>query len=99
MLYNCLNPYNNIILLAHLHPAESNFEETLNTLQYAERCKNADFKDKRAVGGHPTGMGEESGVFSGGGGGTNNLSNDKMWKKMTEEITELKNKLEANQKV
>jgi len=97
VLYNCLTPYNNIIMIAHLHPAESNFEETLNTLQYAERCKNADFKDKRSIGGNPSGMPgiEESAAFTGMSG---TASNDKLWKKMTEEINDLKNKIEISQR-
>jgi len=103
LLSNCLNPYNNIIMIAHLHPAESNFEETLNTLQYAERCKNIDFKEKKmgAMAGAAAGGGvqssghiEESGMF----GTASTVNNDKMWKKMNDEIAELKNKLETFQK-
>lgn len=93
-------------MVAHLHPAESNFEETLNTLQYAERCKNIDFKEKKmgamagAVSGGSGGVAgshahiEESGMF----GTASVVNNDKMWKKMNEEIADLKSKLETFQK-
>jgi len=91
-LYNCLNAYNNVILIAHLNPAESNFEETLNTLQYTERCKNSEQKDKR-LGGNISGLGglEESMLHG-------NAGNDKLWKKMNDEVNELKTKLENCQR-
>jgi len=92
-LYNCLNAYNNVILIAHLNPAESNFEETLNTLQYTERCKNSEQKDKR-LGGNISGLGglEESMLHG-------NAGNDKLWKKMNDEVNEVKTKLENCQRV
>jgi len=96
-LYNCINSYNNVILLAHLHAGESNFEETLNTLQYAERCKNNDMKGKSGMPGNfsaAAGM-EDSGLMSPGAG---NIANDKLWKKMNEELNDVKSKFENYQK-
>jgi len=96
-LYNCINSYNNVILLAHLHAGESNFEETLNTLQYAERCKSNDMKGKSGMPGNfsaAAGM-EDSGLMSPGAG---NIANDKLWKKMNEELNDVKSKFENYQK-
>jgi len=85
-------------MIAHLHPAESNFEETLNTLQYAERCKNSDPKGKSGMPGNfssAAGM-EDSGLMSPGAG---NIANDKLWKKINEELNDVKAKFESYQKV
>ena len=91
-LQNTLTPYSHIVLCGSLHPNEANFEECINTLQFLDRCRNIDLREKRSGG---VGGGDDQAMlqFSAFGGG-----NDKMLKRLHEELDEAKRRIEFLQK-
>ena len=91
-LQNTLTPYSHIVLLGTLHPNETNFEECINTLQFLDRCRNVEFRDKR---GPSNAGGDDQGMlqFSAFGG-----ANDKMLKRLHEDLDEAKRRIEFLQK-
>lgn len=91
-LQNTLTPYSHIVLCGNLHPNETNFEECINTLQFLDRCRNVEFRDKRGAGG-PGGDDQAMLQFSAFGG-----ANDKMLKRLHDELDEAKRRIEFLQK-
>lgn len=92
-LQNTLTPYSHIVLIGSLHPNETNFEECINTLQFLDRCRNVDFRDKRG----PSNIGgsdDQAMLQFGGFGG----ANDKMLKRLHDELDEAKRRIEFLQK-
>ena len=84
ILQNSLNLNTPVIFIAHINPTELNHEETMKTVQFADRTKNTDLKGKL--------LGDDLGI--GGFPGA-----DKMVKKLNEDLNEAKQKIENLQKV
>ncbi|KAM3145934.1 hypothetical protein pb186bvf_001912 [Paramecium bursaria] len=80
ILQNCLNSQSQVALIVNVNPNENNFEECLSTFQYAERTKGTQITKQHVDEqlGSPT-------PFPG---------QDKLIKKLNDEIAELKSKLE-----
>ena len=76
------------MLIVHLHAGEATFEETLASLQFADRCRNIDLKDKRSAG---MVIKEGEAKIS---QASNSANNDRIIKKLTSELNELQKKME-----
>jgi myosin heavy subunit len=92
-LFNTLTPTSHIMIILNLHPGEANFEETLSSLQFADRCRNVDLKRRVTIGGK--GVGESAVVHD---NFANSGSNDRYIKKLNQKITELQIKLDNTNK-
>ena len=89
-LQNTLTPYGHIVMIGTLHPNEANFEECINTLQFLDRCRNVEFKDKKGS----NNAGDDQGMgFSAFGG-----VNEKMLKRLHDDLDEAKRRIEFLQK-
>ena len=93
-LYNCLNNTCIVTLIANINPNDYSHEETLMTLQYADKSRNIEIKDKNQrfsslnsnqFGGIIHGMDDNH---------FGNPNNEKMIQKMADEINELRAKME-----
>ena len=76
------------MLIVHLHAGEATFEETLASLQFADRCRNIELKDKRS-GGIVIKEGESKTTQA-----NNSANNDRIIKKLTSELNDLQKKME-----
>ncbi|CAD8094785.1 unnamed protein product [Paramecium primaurelia] len=83
ILQNCLNSQSQVALIVHINPNENNFEECLSALQYAERTKGV--AAAQPIDDNPN----QPGPFPG---------QDKLIKKLQDENTELKSKIDFIQK-
>ncbi|CAD8205567.1 unnamed protein product [Paramecium pentaurelia] len=83
ILQNCLNSQSQVALMVHINPNENNFEECLSALQYAERTKGV--TAAQPIDDNPN----QPGPFPG---------QDKLIKKLQDENTELKSKIDYMQK-
>lgn len=92
VLQNCMTYSSHTILIANLNPSESNYEECLSSLQYAERCKNSS-QSKGDTGPRSSlqnAAQEEYNISM-----ANNFpGSDKLIKKLQEENQDLKSKIE-----
>lgn len=85
-IQNVLQPASNIVLIAHINPNDNNYDETIATLQFADRTKNPEFFGKfifdddemSALGSMP--------------------GSDKVIKRLNDEFNETKMKIEHVQK-
>ena len=93
-LYNCLNNACIVTFIANINPNDNSHEETLMTLQYADKSRNIEVKDKNQrfsslnstqFGGIIHGMDDSH---------FGNPNNEKMIQKMADEINELRAKME-----
>ena len=93
-LYNCLNNTCIVTLIANINPNDYCHEETLMSLQYAEKSRNIEIKDKNArfsnlnstqFNGMMNGMDDHG-----------NINYEKMIQKMADEINELRAKIDSN---
>ncbi|CAD8199501.1 unnamed protein product [Paramecium octaurelia] len=83
ILQNCLNSQSQVALMVHINPNENNFEECLSALQYAERTKGITASQQIDDNSN------QPGPFPG---------QDKLIKKLQDENTELKAKVDFLQK-
>ena len=95
-LFNTLQPFSHVVIISHLHPGEANYEESLAALQFADRVRNVDIGKRILNLQQNKGVVSVESVMSNLEGG---LNNDRIFKKMTSEITELNNKIENTKKV
>lgn len=97
VLQNCMTYSSHTILIANLNPSESNYEECLSSLQYAERCKNSS-QSKGDTGPRSSlqnAAQEEYNISM-----ANNFpGSDKLIKKLQEENQDLKSKIEFTTRV
>jgi hypothetical protein len=94
VLKNPLNGSEPLILISHIYPLESNFEETKSTLQYTQRCQiqaryNLYLFPNAFLSSEKRGVVD---VISGG-------NQEKLIKKLRQENAELRNKFEKDKQV
>eukprot|EP00825_Cyclidium_porcatum_P045623 TRINITY_DN698_c0_g1_i2.p1 TRINITY_DN698_c0_g1~~TRINITY_DN698_c0_g1_i2.p1 ORF type:complete len:545 (-),score=129.87 TRINITY_DN698_c0_g1_i2:377-2011(-) len=96
VLQNCMTYSSHTILVANLNPSESNYEECLATLQYADRCRNAQqSKVEQQI--RSSIQGPSSDEYN-MGMAANFPGSDKLIKKLQEENQDLKSKIEFTQR-
>lgn len=103
-----------VSLIVNLHPSEANYEESLSSLQFAERTKITPVKGNTSNAGQMMGGATPSSAGgAGGGGGSNNgqseefmmqnmgnyAGNDKLVKSLKDQIKDLETKVEFIQRV